>query len=100
MLGLVLYVIGSACLCFVLHAAIQEGQILGAWQKVLTKLYAKHDNWEKFLGGCYMCFSHFIAILTFIPYAIFNLSGWWLFLYLLYVPTVIVCSLYIKKKLE
>lgn len=59
----------------VLHFATQEGQIFGFWQKVLKFLY-RHEStrhFEKFLGGCYLCFSNFISVLAII--AVWVLAG-------------------------
>jgi hypothetical protein len=98
LLILIGFIISGACLAFIFYQAIQEGQILGGWQRVLKYLYAKgFDNLEKFLGGCYMCFSHFMGIVTFVVYGCLFLSGWQWLLYILFVPTFIVVSLMIKK---
>jgi len=94
----------SACVTYVLYEAIQEGEALGAWQKVLAKLYAKGlYNTEKFLGGCYKCFSHLIGILSFAVYVFINESlfnsgygGWYVLIYIMFVPMCIALSMVIK----
>lgn len=58
----IIFMVGTPCMYNFLWKAIQEGEMLGAWQKVLEWLYSQgHKSLEKFLGGCEVCFSHFIS---------------------------------------
>lgn len=102
-----LFILTSICLTWVLFQMIQRDQILGLWTRlVLDKFYRKseesstHRFLEMFLGGCYKCFSNFIAQLTFSIYLIlFHVEyGWWnILIYFLYVSVSIVGSVWIGK---
>lgn len=60
-----LFLIGTPCLYNFLWKAIQQDQMLGKWQDVLAWLYEQgYKNLEKFLGGCELCFSHFVSWLS------------------------------------
>lgn len=57
-----------------LWKATQEGQIFGSWQSVLRQLNIKgHFKTAMLLGGCEICFAHFIS---WVAYAI-NISLLW-----------------------
>jgi hypothetical protein len=95
-----MFVLGSCGISWVMYMAIQEGELFGRWQNVLEKLYSSnHLLLEKFLGGCFKCFSHLWALFTFGLYVLFyelfmeTGFGWWyILLYILYVPTAILLS--------
>lgn len=107
---ILLFILTSICLTWVLFQAIQRDQIFGFWTRlVLDPLYKKSNNneshrfLEMFLGGCYKCFSNFIAQLTFSIYLIlFHVEyGWWnILVYFLYVTVSIVGSVWIGKILS
>lgn len=105
-----LFILTTICLTWVLFQAIQREQILGFWTRiVLDKLYAKAEEsnsarfLEMFLGGCYKCFSNFIAQTTFSVYLFlfYYEYGWWnVLVYFLYVSVCIVGSNLIGKWLS
>jgi hypothetical protein len=57
----ILYIAATPCLYNFLWKAIQPGEMLGKWQKVLDWIWNYSKQLEKFLGGCEICFSHFIS---------------------------------------
>lgn len=97
-----------------LSIAIQPGGFLGFWQHVLNWMYGKGWEYaEKFLGGCAICFAHFVSICSFFSYLLFMVScvGWLpiqntiakvvvsIIWYVVYVTTSwFLCSLTIKKE--
>lgn len=70
-----------------LYTAIQPGQMLGKWQKVIDYVFEKgHHNAAKLLGECGMCFAHLISQIGFTAYCLFmtkcvgewvTAPGWW-----------------------
>lgn len=73
-----LFWVGTACAARVAYFSIQPGQWVDSifgWQRMLDRLYASTQPWrralEKILGGCEMCFSHFVAFCSFWLYVIF-----------------------------
>lgn len=102
-----LFMFSSVGMFKFLWIAIQEGQMFGRYQKLLDWLYSKNlYNLEKFLGGCEVCFAHFVSIISFIIYNIFMremelyLVRSWLNLvwYIVYVMTVWYLSFLTIKK--
>lgn len=116
------FVVASGCMSWVAYSAIQKDEVFGAWQKVLDKLYAKSEaimlanktdkpnNYtlaERFLGGCYKCFSHLWSLFGFGLYVVFHkyfleyhYGYWYILLYIIFVPTAITVSMLINKLLE
>lgn len=97
---LFVFIVMTPCLTYVLFNMIQEGQLLGGWQRVLDKVYAKNRFLAMFLGDCDKCFSNFIAHVTLFIYLIIQYNndfwGWWdILLYFTYVPLNIVLSVFI-----
>jgi len=76
----IFFVWGSIGVFKFLLIATQRGQFLGKWQDVLEWLYGKgFKNAEKLLGGCGMCFAHFMSILMFCIYvAVLAAEGMWI----------------------
>lgn len=102
-----LFMLSGVAMFKFMWLAIQEGQMLGKYQRFLTYLRNRGlYNLENFLGGCEMCFSHFMAIVSFILYNIFMremdmyLVKSWLNIvwYLVYVCTVWYLSFLTIKK--
>lgn len=98
-LTILIFLFAAAGISWVMYSSIQEGEIFGKWQKVLDKLYGENPLLEKFLGGCFKCFSHLWALFTFGTYVLFYELyldmhfGWWYLLhYMLFVPTSILLS--------
>lgn len=74
-----------------LWKAIQPDEMLGIWQRVIDWVYGK--GWHKlsdFLGGCQVCFAHFIAWVGYVLWAILNYNqlGWLVYLLWMGVVTV------------
>lgn len=67
--------LGTAATAKVIHFAIQPGQIFGRWQHKLRTWDLQGTAWGTLLfkigGGCAMCFSHAISLLSFPLYCIF-----------------------------
>lgn len=98
----ILFILGAACLSWVMFQAIQPGQMLGAWQRVLDKAYTRSKMLEMFLGGCYKCFAHLWGVVGFVAYLLaqykYDWLGWWnALIYFGFVPAVIVCSMIIDR---
>lgn len=108
------FLAGTAGLVFVALFTVQEGQIFGAWQNVLSRLRNSRKASLRFiakpLGDCEMCFAHLFAMLSFVCFVVFmkSLFGYWptmnidswlltiflnLIIYFLYVPTSTVLSM-------
>lgn len=87
--------------------AIQPGEMFGAWQKVIDGAYKVHPMLSNFIGACFVCFAHLVAILGFIAYTVFMFEmdlhivhGWlhalW---YLFYVAlTWYICIITLPKE--
>ena len=113
----ILSLLGSASLVWMFYCLIQHGQlfdILFKWQNFLRKMDIKGTFkglvLYKILGGCELCFAHFVSVILFIPYCFIMLqfsfdqlilSKWyfWIFWYLVYVPINTNLSLFFIKKL-
>lgn len=84
-----------------LWKAIQRGEMFGAWQDVVEWVFGK--GWHKvsdFIGGCQVCFAHFIAWLAYITWA--TICGEW-YVWLLWtamVPMLWLVNLYSKHILD
>lgn len=75
-----LFVLFGVCLFKFLFTAIQEGQMFGKWQGVIDKLYTVNRGASMLLGGCGICFAHFISIVTFALLVVFQpiwIFNWW-----------------------
>lgn len=115
LLTTLLFIIGNAALAFILYVSIQKDQIfdlLFKWQNNLRKLDISGTKvglvFYKILGGCLLCFSHFVSFIGFWLYLLFVLklnagfpAFWmWIIIYFVYVPTSTTLSLYIHKILK
>lgn len=103
----ILFMLASASVCWVMFNAIQSGEALGAWQRVLDKVYKISPNAERFLGGCYKCFSHLWGVFGFIMYFIFvtkfldiHYGFWWVLIYIIFVPQAITTSVVLKALID
>lgn len=59
--------------------AIQPGAMLGKWQTALDWMYEhKMKGIAQMLGGCKMCFAHYMAIFGFVCFYVFtsNMELW------------------------
>lgn len=71
------WLFGVAFSRFMLKAigAEQFIDVLFGWQKMLDRMYGSNNKYvrlfEKFLGGCDMCFMHHMTIWVFAMYAVF-----------------------------
>lgn len=110
-----MFIIGNAALAFILYMLIQKDQIFDLvfkWQNMLRKFDLAGTTNKlilyKILGGCLLCFSHFLSFLGFWLYLLFILelnagfpAFWmWIIIYFVYVPTSTTLSLYIYKLLK
>ncbi|VXB02700.1 hypothetical protein [Chryseobacterium sp. 8AT] len=110
-----MFIIGNAALAFILYMSIQKDQIfdlLFKWQNMLRKFDVAGTTNKlilyKILGGCLLCFSHFLSFIGFWLYLLFILelnaglpAFWmWIIIYFVYVPTSTTLSLYIHKLLK
>lgn len=97
----ILYILAMPAMYNFLWKAIQRGEMFGKWQDVLDWLFAKgYKNLEKFLGGCMVCFSHCIAWLAYIAWAIISSKyiEWWYFTFLWIVLVPITWYLGVMSK--
>lgn len=70
----IFFIIGSACIAQMLYFSIQSGQWLDKlfkWQKGLDNLFSKKSLLEKPLGGCEICFKHWVIFFCFWVYYLF-----------------------------
>jgi hypothetical protein len=96
----ILFIFGAASFAWCAYKAIQDGEIFGAWQNVLNKLYERgYKTLEKFLGGCFTCFSHLWGIVFFIGWVLFceyfiqhSFAWWYILHYIIFVSSVIVSA--------
>lgn len=101
-----LHIISVACFAILLYEAIQPGEALGIWHRlVLDKIYNEHPLLEKFLGGCMKCFTHLISILAYPVFMVIQWKmdlwiGWWnIPVYFFVVPVTIILAQFIYKHL-
>lgn len=105
---------GTAAFIMIAFFLIQEGQLLGGWQHVLSRLRNSRSTFKraiaKPLGDCEMCFAHALAFLSFWAYLFFakQVIGFWIsdlvttlffgavvnvIWYMIYVPVATILSL-------
>lgn len=93
----------TACLTWVLTAAIDDGEALNGYYQWLLEYERKGNRLKaNFLGLCPKCFSHLISLVTFCLYLFvqYNIGwlGWWnVLIYFFYIPMGIVLSVFIQK---
>lgn len=99
------FAVCTACFFFVSFFTIQEGQIFGKWQQVLSRLRnsrkAAMRALAKPLGDCELCTAHLTAMVSFIVLLLFTGApfAWYIgiVIYFLYVPAVTVLSMVLLK---
>lgn len=105
---------GTAAFIMIAFFLIQEGQLLGGWQHVLSRLRNSRSAFKrelaKPLGDCEMCFAHALAAISFCAYLFFakEVVGFWIsdlvttaffkvvttmIWYMIYVPVATILSL-------
>lgn len=97
----ILLLLGTPPIYNFLWKAIQPNEMFGVWQAVIDWVYGK--GWHKvsdFIGGCQVCFAHFVAWLGYIVWA--SLWGHWLvfLLWMVLVPVVWYVNLASKLLLD
>lgn len=81
----VFFIFGTAFLANILHFITQEKQLLDLifnYQKRLEKIGSKsgfiNTALYKILGGCFICFSHFVSVISFVVFCCFFVTkGEW-----------------------
>lgn len=67
------FLFATAAVAKVVYLSIQPGQIFGGWQNVLNKLNDAHSRFANAiyrpLGGCELCFSHMIGVISYALFA-------------------------------
>lgn len=100
----IIAILATASFSKLLHFSIQQDQILGGWQNVLSAMDRRGSLWVKPLGYCEICFAHllgqissvlFMAILCFIN----PIGLYFILLYVCYVPICSIVNLYFITKL-
>jgi hypothetical protein len=67
----ILYIILTPAVYNFLWKAIQEGEMFGKWQLVVEWVWAKgYKKLSDFIGGCQVCFAHFIAWLGYVLWSV------------------------------
>lgn len=95
-------IIATACFGKLLFYSIQDGQIFGKWQRVLEYLDKSGYSIVKPLGYCEMCFSFWLAVLSWCVFFIVvphSLGWYWLLHYCIYVSMSANMTLYFLTKL-
>ncbi len=104
-------IVANACCVKIMHVLIQEGQLLGGWQRVLQRMDRSDDKLlnalTKPLGYCEFCFSHLLSVIGFIVFITFmNSTDLWAFniaasivWYMVYVSCSTILSLYFLTQL-
>lgn len=85
----ILYIITTPAVYNFLWKAIQPNEMFGAWQRVIDAVYGIGlHKLSDFIGGCQVCFAHFISWLAYIVWVCFtwNIVGYWSLL--LWIPCV------------
>lgn len=110
----IFFITGNAALAFLLFMSIQKDQLFDkifGWQRMIRNFDIKGTAagtlLHHILGGCELCFAHFVSFIGFWFYLILvhllhsGFEYWiiWVIWYFLYVPITTILSLYFIKKL-